>query len=113
MRCQHRAKIEDFLLAQNIRADAQYAHYRLPCNIVLIVKAGLLKNRVGERQKSSQRNRRMVHEKATDNVMLVAEPARLQGLLKQQNPGVFQTARSQHKGLRPDVELPSIQRASV
>src|SRR6516162_1221626 len=102
MWCQHRAKIEHFLPAQDIRADAQYAHYCLPCDIMLIVKAGLLKNRAGGRQESSQRNRRMVHETATDNVVLVAEAARLQSILKQQNPSVFQTAGSQHKGLCPD-----------
>jgi hypothetical protein len=45
--------------------------------------------------------------------VLVAESAGLQSVLKQQNAGVFQGTGSEHKGTGPDLELPSIRRASL
>ena len=45
MRHKHGAKIEHFLPAQNIRADVQFAHYRLASHIVLIVKPSLSEKR--------------------------------------------------------------------
>ena len=113
MRHQHGAKIEHFFPAHHLRADVQFAHHGLPSDIVLIVKPGLSKNRAGEGDERSQRDRRMIHEAASDHVVLVAESAGLQSVLKQQNAGVFQAAGSEHKGLGPDLELPSIRRASL
>jgi hypothetical protein len=113
MRHKHGAQIEHFLTAYLILADVQYAHYRLPCHVVLIVKRSLSKKRAGEGSERSQRNRRMIHEAASDHIVLVAQSAGLQIFLKQQNAGVFQTSSSEHKGPSPNPEFPSIRHTSL
>src|SRR5271165_1217909 len=112
MRHQHGAKIEHFLPAHHLRADVQFAHYGLSSDVVLIVKLSLPKNRAGGGDERSQRDRRVIHVAASDHVVLVAESAGLQSVLKQQNAGVLK-AGSEDKGLGPDLELPSIRRASL
>ncbi len=91
----------------------QYAHYRLPSHVVLIVKPSLSKKRAGEGGERSQRDRRVIHEAASDHIVLVAQSAGLQIVLKQQNAGVFQASSSEHKGPSPNPEFPSIRRSSL
>jgi hypothetical protein len=113
MRHEHGAKIEHFLPAQLIRADVQYTHYRLPSHVVLIVKPSLSKKRAGEGAEYSQCDRRVIHEAASDHIVLVAQSAGLQIVLKQQNPSVFQASSSEHKGPSPNPEFPSIRRTNL
>jgi hypothetical protein len=55
----------------------------------------------------------VIHEAASDHVVLVAKSAVLQSVLKQQNAGVFQATGSEHKGLGSDLKLPSIRCTSL
>ena len=65
------------------------------------------------RDERSQRDCRVIHEAASDHVVLVAKSAVLQSVLKQQNAGVFQATGSEHKGLGSDLKLPSIRCTSL
>src|ERR1700736_1871874 len=92
MRHQHRAKIKHFLPTHHFRPDVQFEHYSLRSDVVLIIKPSLSKNRAGGGDERSQLDLRVIHEAASDHVMLVAKSAGLQSVLKQQNAGVFQAA---------------------
>ena len=72
MRHQHGAKIEHFLPAHHFWADVQFEHDGLPSDVVLIIKPGLSKNRAGGGDEHSQPDLRVIHETASDHVVLVA-----------------------------------------
>src|ERR1700731_4283307 len=105
MRHQDGAKIEHLLLAHDFWANVQFVHHGLISNLVLVVKPSLPENSVRGGDQRSEFNLRVVHEAASDHVMLVANSSGLHGVLKQQDAGVFQAAGSEHKNSGPNPQI--------